>query len=410
MAYLLALIVGLGSFGLYMTAFFFPEVHRKFDFIWSGIGMFYALVLWVCAGQITGGVLLGQIASVALLGWFVWQAINLRRELVPEALRTLADQPEQTMGRIILENWKRSQTYLHQNVQRILAGVTERRQQQQNSNVAVSHQSHQTNQSHQKNNTSKPQQVLSSRSAKSGTRAQPASSLANTSDAQTVLPGAAATVAKTTDTSFKDAIAQQDEIDPIIDPEVLLEPPMKQPVPIPLSDIRPAPAQPRPEDVTESTQPGQRFSQHSDVRSPKTSWSRSPHPVSTLTQRVWQVFTGSPPAETVPTPVRSAKNSSRTSQQRPSVQRAVIEAELVADEEIQAGDLVKLQAELESSGSTRAATRRTRSSRAAVEIPETEVIEVIEVITELPQPEIEIHPSTDPATLDPLTEDSEDWF
>jgi hypothetical protein len=126
MAYLLALIVGLGSFGLYMAAFFFPEVHRKFDFIWSGIGMFYALVLWVCAGRITGAVLLGQTASVALLGWFVWQAINLRRALVPENLRTLADQPEQTMGGIIQEQWARSQTYLNQRFQRILSGVAEK--------------------------------------------------------------------------------------------------------------------------------------------------------------------------------------------------------------------------------------------------------------------------------------------
>uniref|UniRef100_A0ACD5GY64 Ycf66 family protein n=1 Tax=Desertifilum tharense IPPAS B-1220 TaxID=1781255 RepID=A0ACD5GY64_9CYAN len=33
---------------------FFPEVYRKGDFIWSGVGLFYALVLWVCAGQIRG--------------------------------------------------------------------------------------------------------------------------------------------------------------------------------------------------------------------------------------------------------------------------------------------------------------------------------------------------------------------
>ena len=83
LAYLLALIVGLSSFGLYMAAFFFPEVHRKNDFLWSGLGLFYALVLWVCAGRITGGVLLGQTASVTLLGWLGWQTLTLRRQFAP---------------------------------------------------------------------------------------------------------------------------------------------------------------------------------------------------------------------------------------------------------------------------------------------------------------------------------------
>ncbi len=80
MAYILALIVALGSFAMYMVAFFLPEVHRKNDFIWSGVGLFYALVLWICAGRITGGVLLGQSASVLLLGYFAWETFNLRFE------------------------------------------------------------------------------------------------------------------------------------------------------------------------------------------------------------------------------------------------------------------------------------------------------------------------------------------
>ena len=88
LAYVLALVIGLGSLGMYLAAFFFPEVHRKEDFIWSGIGLFYALVLWVCAGRITGGVLLGQLASVALLGWFGWQTLTLRRELTSPENRT----------------------------------------------------------------------------------------------------------------------------------------------------------------------------------------------------------------------------------------------------------------------------------------------------------------------------------
>lgn len=90
LAYILALAVGLGSFALYMAAFFFPEVHRKNDLIWSGVGLFYALVLWVCAERITGGVLLGQTASVALLGWLGWQTMTLRRQTTPQEQQTAA--------------------------------------------------------------------------------------------------------------------------------------------------------------------------------------------------------------------------------------------------------------------------------------------------------------------------------
>lgn len=86
--YILALAIALGSLGIYLVAFFFPEIHRKNDFIWSGLGLFYALVLWVCAGRITGGVLLGQVASVALLGWSVTQTLSLRRELTPRQQQT----------------------------------------------------------------------------------------------------------------------------------------------------------------------------------------------------------------------------------------------------------------------------------------------------------------------------------
>ena len=88
LAYVLALAVGLGSLAIYMAAFVFPEIHRKSDFIWSGLGLFYALVLWVCAGRITGGVLLGELAGVTLLGWSVTQTLQLRRELTPQQQQT----------------------------------------------------------------------------------------------------------------------------------------------------------------------------------------------------------------------------------------------------------------------------------------------------------------------------------
>jgi hypothetical protein len=100
LAYVLALVVGLGSFAIYMAAFFFPEVHRKQDFIWSGVGLFYALVLWVCAGRITGGVLLGQMASVALLGWFGWQTLTLRRELIPSEQQTAIPNQDELKGKV----------------------------------------------------------------------------------------------------------------------------------------------------------------------------------------------------------------------------------------------------------------------------------------------------------------------
>jgi hypothetical protein len=100
LAYVLALVIGLGSLALYLAAFFFPEVHRKNDFIWSGVGLFYALVLWVCAGRITGGVLLGQIASVALLGWFGWQTLTLRRLLVPQEQQTAIPSQNELKGKL----------------------------------------------------------------------------------------------------------------------------------------------------------------------------------------------------------------------------------------------------------------------------------------------------------------------
>lgn len=101
LAYILALAVALGSLGIYLAAFFFPEIHRKYDFIWSGVGLFYALVLWVCAGRITGGLLLGQVAGVALLGWSVTQTLQLRRQLTPTTGQTelpSATQVKNTVG------------------------------------------------------------------------------------------------------------------------------------------------------------------------------------------------------------------------------------------------------------------------------------------------------------------------
>ena len=83
LAHILAVLVGTGSVGLYLSAFFFPEIHRKQDFLWSGVGFLYALTLWIYARQVMGGILVGQISSVALIGWFGWQTLKLRQQLAP---------------------------------------------------------------------------------------------------------------------------------------------------------------------------------------------------------------------------------------------------------------------------------------------------------------------------------------
>ncbi len=87
LTYILALMVIVASAGLYSATFVLPEVSRKNDLAWSGVGLFYGLVLWVCAGRITGGVLLGQMASVGLIGWLGWQTIEARWNATPEGDR-----------------------------------------------------------------------------------------------------------------------------------------------------------------------------------------------------------------------------------------------------------------------------------------------------------------------------------
>lgn len=88
LVHILAIAVGLGSVLLYLAAFFFPEVHRKHDFFWSGVGCFYALVLWADAGQITSTELVGHVASISLVAWFGCQTLSLRRKRTPRDLQT----------------------------------------------------------------------------------------------------------------------------------------------------------------------------------------------------------------------------------------------------------------------------------------------------------------------------------
>ncbi|WP_299492552.1 Ycf66 family protein [Acaryochloris sp. IP29b_bin.137] len=76
----LVLIVGLGSVGLYLTAYVYPEIHRKTDIWWSGTGLFYALILLIYRRPF--GLLLGHAASVVLLVWLSYQALQRRWAMV----------------------------------------------------------------------------------------------------------------------------------------------------------------------------------------------------------------------------------------------------------------------------------------------------------------------------------------
>lgn len=79
----LAVLLGLGSFVFYMAAFVYPEVHRRLDLLWSGLGLLYASVLWFDAAQMTGLVLLGQVLAVVLLLGLGWQTLTVRRQKTP---------------------------------------------------------------------------------------------------------------------------------------------------------------------------------------------------------------------------------------------------------------------------------------------------------------------------------------
>jgi hypothetical protein len=96
LTYILSALVGSGSVALYLAAFVFPEIYRPKDLIWSGLGLFYALVLWVNGRELNGGLLLGQALSVLLLGWFAWETMSLRRQIVPESERTPLPKTNQT--------------------------------------------------------------------------------------------------------------------------------------------------------------------------------------------------------------------------------------------------------------------------------------------------------------------------
>lgn len=78
-ANLLALVVIVGSLALYLEALALTPVQRPNDLIWSGVGLFYGLVLWIEGDRLQGGLLAGQVASVALLVWLGTQVWRLRQ-------------------------------------------------------------------------------------------------------------------------------------------------------------------------------------------------------------------------------------------------------------------------------------------------------------------------------------------
>lgn len=80
LSFALVLIVGMGSIGLYLAAYIYPEIYRKTDIWWSGIGLFYALSLLIYRRPL--GLLLGHTASVILLVGLSYQALQRRWAMV----------------------------------------------------------------------------------------------------------------------------------------------------------------------------------------------------------------------------------------------------------------------------------------------------------------------------------------
>ncbi|MEO1670266.1 MAG: Ycf66 family protein [Cyanobacteria bacterium J06631_2] len=91
LSYALAIAVAISSLVLFSTAFLMSKIHRRDDFLWSGVGLFYALILWYCAKNITGAVLLGQAAATALLVSYSWQTIKLRQMVANPAKAAAAN-------------------------------------------------------------------------------------------------------------------------------------------------------------------------------------------------------------------------------------------------------------------------------------------------------------------------------
>lgn len=106
---LLAWTMGLGSLGLFASGFFLPEIRRKNDLIWSGIGLFYALVMTVDSGRLRGGMILEELASVILIVWFALQILKQRRRSAPPEKLTPLPNSMETWTTFLKEGWGRLQ-------------------------------------------------------------------------------------------------------------------------------------------------------------------------------------------------------------------------------------------------------------------------------------------------------------
>ncbi|MEM9770919.1 MAG: Ycf66 family protein [Cyanobacteria bacterium P01_D01_bin.73] len=85
LAKILAILVALGSVGWYGLAWTLPTLSRRYDVVWAGMGLFYGLVLWVCAGQVVGAIALGQLAILGLVTALGYQVLQLRDGVAEES-------------------------------------------------------------------------------------------------------------------------------------------------------------------------------------------------------------------------------------------------------------------------------------------------------------------------------------
>ncbi|MCM1982579.1 Ycf66 family protein [Lyngbya confervoides] len=109
---LLVWTIALGSLAIFLAGMIFPELSRKNDLIWVGVGLFYALILWVYSGKIGGGLLLGQTAGVSMLVWLGWQTMTQRRELTPEDKKTPVPEWLQKIVDLLVPLWEKLTTAL----------------------------------------------------------------------------------------------------------------------------------------------------------------------------------------------------------------------------------------------------------------------------------------------------------
>lgn len=112
---LLALTVGLAGLGAYLAVLLLPTLGRRTDLPWSAAALFYSLVLWFCAAQVKGALLLGQLAAIALILWLGAQVLQSRW-----ALLSAEEQQVIRSGELARQQWR---TLQRQSPGELLAGL-----------------------------------------------------------------------------------------------------------------------------------------------------------------------------------------------------------------------------------------------------------------------------------------------